>query len=122
MDQNEKALDIYLRKRSAGKNYGKFRVISDDGNAVEIQNDEGDRFLFTYTSVTFQKDITTKKRKEDAEGNVTYNSHTENFSKKIITGLYDSEGRTVLETEYNEDTGAIIKYKDSNGKEVIVNA
>ena len=122
MDQNEKALDIYLRKRSAGKNYGKFRVISDDGNAVEIQNDEGDSFLFTYTSVTFKKGVTTYKRKEDAEGNVTYTSHIENFSKTIIVALYDSEGRTVLEAEYNEDTGVITKYKDLNGKEVIVNA
>ena len=111
---------ILLGKKIGGGNSGTFRGISDDGNSIVISTDEETSYNYTYETFTYTDSISVTKTETDAEGTQTITKNTQNFSKTIITTVYNSSGNKILEAKY-DDKANITGYFDSDGKEIIIN-
>ena len=111
---------ILLGKNIGGGNSGTLREISDDGNAILISADKEISYGYTYQTFTYSDSIVITKTETDAEGKQVVTTITQNFSKTIITAVYDTNGNQILEAKY-DDKANITGYFDSDGKEIVIN-
>ena len=111
---------ILLGKKFGGGNAGTLRGISDDGNSIVISADEETSYSYTYQTFTYSDSISITKTEANAEGKQVVTTTTQNFSKTIITAIYDSDGNQILEVKH-DDHANITGYFDSDGKEIVIN-
>ena len=111
---------ILLGKNIGGGNSGTLREISDDGNAILISADKEISYGYTYQTFTYSDSIVITKTETDAEGKQVVTTITQNFSKTIITAVYDTNGNQILEVKY-DDKANITGYFDPEGKEIVIN-
>lgn len=88
--------------------------------ADDILKDAPQSHLYTYTTFTYTDTTELTRTKTDSEGNETVTKLTQNFTKTIVTAIYNSDGDQILEAKYDEK-GNISGYFDSDGKEIIIN-
>ena len=102
---------------------GNFRaVIDDDSGAITIvvgenpedmEEEQYSDYSYSYTAVEWSDKIVTNT--ETAEGTVTT---TQNFSKTVITELYNANGKLIMRADYNADTGVVNGYYDGDGVQI----
>lgn len=87
--------------------------------ADNILKDAPQPHLYTYETATYTDSISVTKTETDAEGTQTITKNTQNFSKTIVTAIYDAEGNQILDVRH-DDKGNISGYFDSDGKEIVI--
>ena len=111
---------ILLGKKFGGGNPGTFRGISDSGSSILISADKEISYGYTYQTFTYSDSITITKTETDAEDKQVVTTITQNFSKTIVTAIYDMDGNQILEVKH-DDHANITGYFDSDGKEIVIN-
>lgn len=103
--------------QGGASNGGDFRAIFDDNSGIlTIVVQDGEKYAdyqFGYEVFDFSDEITT----QTVVGEETVKT-TRNFTKRIVTSLFDDSGVVLLATNYNADSGVILGYTDGSGEVV----
>lgn len=123
--QDEKALDIYLRKRSGGSISGKFRGIN-GLQTITISYDVPDEkdpektiietVKYTCKIETFEKTLSINVK---SNGEVL-STVTNTVSKTVVTHMYNSDNELIFEADYDADSGTVNEYYDADGKIIYI--
>ena len=116
---------LLLGRRSGGGISGKFRGI----NGLETITisydvpDEKDPKKTVTKTVEYTCDIETFEKVLSI--NITSNGETlstvaDTFSKTMVTHIYNSDGDSIFDADYDIDSGTVYGYYDSDGKNIFI--
>ena len=113
--------ELFMLDPGGGDFNGSFRAIIDSGGNIDIvvgeipegaKDEQYTDYNYTYSAQDFSEEITTETTTTSGDTTTT-TKHTETFSKRIITELYDASGTLIMRADI-DDKGNINGYYDGN--------
>lgn len=102
---------------------GNLRAVIDSSGNITIvigeipENEETEihtDFKYNYSAFLYTKEIKTKTTTISADGTVTITESTQTFEQLIITELYDGNGKLLMRTDFDAETGKIYGFYDGD--------
>lgn len=116
---------LLLGRRSGGGISGKLRGINGSDTitiSYDVPDEKDPKKTVTKT-VEYTCDIETFEKVLSI--NITSNGETlstvaDTFSKTMVTHIYNSDGDSIFDADYDIDSGTVYGYYDSDGKNIFI--
>ena len=116
---------LLLGRRSGGGISGKFRGINGLQTitiSYDVPDEKDPKKTVTKT-VEYTCDIETFEKVLSiniSSNGETLSTVTDTFSKTMVTHIYNSDGDSIFDADYDIDSGTVYGYYDSDGKNIFI--
>ena len=116
---------LLLGRRSGGGISGKFRGINGLQTitiSYDVPDEKDPKKTVTKT-VEYTCDIETFEKVLSiniSSNGETLSAVTDTFSKTMVTHIYNSDGDSIFDADYDIDSGTVYGYYDSDGKNIFI--